>query len=263
MYSRLATRWALVSFVLPAAAGFVSACSGSRGPTIGPTIPVGISPSTQIPITSPDNPSPSVVLPAAPVARVVAQIDQSGSAIAIAGYTPVLLDASASEGDHLHYTFAFGDGESTNTANASITHVYRTPGLFYSKVTVRDSVGRDAYEYATVWADSLLDRGPNSALSFWWVTGFSRNRIPARQLTFVSQDGSSLRGYYTHPELNRSDFTAALSGERALVIKLNDGTITFTGEVQFSDGVSKLSLLMRGGSTDGQTLTFSRYYLYP
>jgi hypothetical protein len=232
-------------------------CGGS-----GPIVPSAVDVRASVP-AAPAVAAPPIAAP--PIARLSVQIDKSGSTAGIAGYTPVLLDGSGSEGDHLNYSFDFGDGASTASTDSSLTHVFGHEGLFTVKLTVRDSLDRTSTSSAKVPCLTLLN-APVSEFVNTFNNGASR-RTEGRVLGFESQSGSALRGYYRHPEGYGSSLTGTLSGDRALTIKLDDGTITFTGEVRFGVRTvppndvtdDRLVLAIRGGSADGQTLIFDRY----
>jgi hypothetical protein len=109
-----------------------------------------------------------------------------------------------------------------------------------------------------------------NAMVYGWTNSVHNgrtNRYEFRRLAFESQTGASLSGFYTHPEGNLSHFKGSLSGDRSITITLDDGTITFVGEVLLNDQYSETSyfenrqlrVAVRGGSADGQTLLFSQY----
>lgn len=234
--------------------GLIS-CGGSGSAPTTPTV-------IQIPVFVPT----PVVSP--PVAKLVIQIDKSGSTAAIAGYTPVVFDGSASQGEQLTYFFDFGDGESMTTSHTSVTHVCRAEGFFTVKLTVRDNLDRASTVFAKLPCLTLLNTATNAFTNN--LDNTSSRRYEFRRLRFVSQTGAALRGYYTHPESYTSSFTGTLSGDRSLTIRLDDGTITFAGEVRFNANYTdtswskeqRLVLVMTGGSANGQTLTFNYYDPY-
>ncbi len=233
----------------------MAACGSAHVPT-SPTTGVTQQPVTQQPV------------PVAPVAKLVVQIDRSGSTGAILGYSPILFDASVSQGERLTYDFDFGDGSTASGTANSMTHPCRTAGLLTTRLTVRDELGRSSTAISRFPCVSLLN-----AAVYGWIHSFEnpRNRrYEFRRLGFASQTGATLTGSYTHPEGNSSRFSASLSGDRTLTITLDDRTITFTGDVLLNDEYSetsyfqnrRLRLFMRGGSADGETLLFNQYDPY-
>jgi hypothetical protein len=234
----------------------MAGCGSSSGPT-SPT--GGIS----------QQPAPPSVQPAsatvAPVAKLVVQIDKSGSTTAIRGYSPVVFDASASQGEQLTYDFDFGDGSTSSGSENSLTHPCRIAGLLTSRLTVRDGGGHTSTAVSRFPCVSLVN-----TMVYGWTHSFQNprsSRYEFRRVAFESQDGATVRGLYTHPEGNASRFSGSLSGDRTLTVRLDDGTITFTGDVLLNDQYSETSyfesrylrLAVRGGSADGQTLLFNQY----
>jgi PKD repeat protein len=206
--------------------------------------------------------TPIVAVPTGPppVARLHHRIDSHGSTAAIAGLSPVLFSGTGSEGDSLQFVIEFGDGEYTTAP--SDTHVCRVSSALYgdevtSRLTVVDRFGR-----ASIASRTFLCMGLVNHVLYGWINRFdnpSTRRQEVRRLRIDSHEGTSISGYYTHPELFDSRFTGTLSGERDVRIVLDGGGITFAGVV-VSDRYhyqSYMDLRLTGGSADGMTLRFA------
>jgi len=241
-----------------------SACGGST-----PTAPTVI----YVPIaglSSPGNAVSTATAPA-PIARLIVQVDNSGSTTAILVYSQILFDASASEGSNLTYSLDFGDGESTT--ERIVRHACQKPGEpLTSRLTVTDAFGRTSSSISRYPCVGLVhSQGRLYSLTYGWTNSIFNQlmrRSEFRRLGFEAQNGASVSGFYTHPEGNTSHFSGTLTGDRSITVKLDDGTITFTGDVLLRDTFGEtggytynrnLLLTMRGGSADGQTLRFTFY----
>jgi hypothetical protein len=196
-----------------------------------------------------------------PAARLHHRIDSHGSTAAIAGLSPVLFSGTGSEGDSLQFVIEFGDG--AYTTSPSDTRVCRVSSAFYgeeltSRLTVVDRFGR-----AGVASRTFLCMGLVNHVLYGWFNRFDNpatGRQEFRRLRIDAHEGTSISGYYTHPELFDSRFTGTLSGERDVRIVLDGGGITLTGVVVLSDRYhyqSYMDLRLTGGSADGMTLRFA------
>jgi hypothetical protein len=245
-----------IRWVILGAAFTITGCGSSQGPA---TLPATVIQSPTAPSAQPA----AATIP--PVAKLFVQIDKAGSTAAIQGYSPIFFDATASQGDHLTYEIDFGDGSTSSGPESAITHPCRIAGLLTSRLTVRDDLGRASTAIARFPCVNLV----NTIVYGWTnsIQNLQSKRYEFRRLSFESQAGSTVRGYYTHPEGNASHFSGSLSGDRTITLTLDEGTITFTGDVLLNDQYSETSyfesrylrLLVKGGSADGQTLIFNQY----
>lgn len=202
-----------------------------------------------------------------PVARLALQIDNSGSTNAILGYSQIVFDGTASEGDGVTYSLEFGDGDSV--ADARAVHPCRKAGLLTARLTLTDRLGRTSTTSARYPCVGLVHpQGQLYSLTYGWTNSTFNSRLSRsefRRLGFESQNGAAVSGFYTHPEGDKSHFTGSLSGDRTLTLRLDDGTITFVGDVLVRDSFTDTSytenrnllLVMRGGSVDGNALRFT------
>jgi hypothetical protein len=226
--------------VVPCTLVFLSACGG-------PSAPVPTSP------TAPSAPATSAApVPVGPIARFSVTIDQRGSLSAIAALSTVILDASGSSGTGLRFGLDFGDGHGVDEAVAS--HVYAFGDRTYkARAIVTDAMGRTD----SAFFDVVVKTAEGDWFNSFYNTAL--RRYEGRTLS-ITQAGLSLKGTYAHPEGNRSAFTGELLPERTASVRLTDGTITFgnSSDVGFNSDATRLTVTVRGGSADGQTLTFTR-----
>ena len=97
-----------------------------------------------------------------------------------------------------------------------------------------------------------------------WYNGIfnpANRRYEGRYLFIATQPSQAIRGLYRHPEGHDSAFAGELTGPRGISISLVDRTIEFTSGADggFDSTTTKLTVHVRGGSANGQTLTFTRY----
>jgi len=91
---------------------------------------------------------------------------------------------SASNGDHLAYTWDFGDGTSVESG-ASASHYYESAGTYVVSVVATNSGG--------LTASARLDGLPVVTLSgFWGIRDGSGTLLAGS--TYLTQDGPGLRG---------------------------------------------------------------------
>lgn len=233
------TRWLTsVLVLLPLFFG----CGGSRTPTV-------VSP-TPTPTPQPTAPEPP---PAAPVARLAVNVDGRGLAKAIQSFSTVTFDASGSSGVGLRYGLDFGDGSGADAPTAS--HVYDAAGRTYKgRLIVTDSLGRTDSVSVDV---SVVSIDGSWSHSFYNTVA---NRYENRQL-ILTQSGRTISGEYRHPESWLSPLRGELRPGRDVSLNLTDGTISFSGGANgaFNGEVTLMTVTMRGGSADGQIMSFSHY----
>jgi PKD repeat protein len=204
--------------------------------------------------SSPNAPTapPSQTPGAAPAAAFAIIIDSLGSEEALAAVSEVTVDASGSTGSGLQYQIDFGDGALATERQAR--HIYSAPGAYNVTVTVTDQGGRDA----TVSRQVVVA----SPVGVWVHSGyFSRiDRVEVRSLAITAQDSSNIRGVLTKDSAGRTPVTGSLTADRRVRLVL-DGT----GEAIEGVLPSRISvdgaawpLSLRGGSIDGESLTFKR-----
>ena len=206
----------------------------------------GDSPAKPSAVTPPESPGTP-----APASSFSLTIDGRGSEEAIAAISNVTVDAGASTGAGLRYAIAFGDGETAATPVAQ--HVYQSAGSFTVTVTVTDASGRQTTSTRQLIVASPLGR--------WVHSGFveRRGEVQVRTLTLVSQTGATLRGTLTRDGNRTIPVTATLSAERAIRVVLDDGSEVLEGPVPSAfSAATTWPLTSRGGSIDGQSLTFAR-----
>ena len=86
-----------------------------------------------------------------------------------------------------------------------------------------------------------------------------RQEVEVRTLTLVSQTGTTLRGTLTRDGNRTIPVTATLSAERAIRVVLDDGSEVLEGAVPSAfSAATTWPLTSRGGSIDGQSLTFAK-----
>jgi PKD repeat protein len=206
----------------------------------------GGSPAKPSPVNTPESPGTP-----APASSFSLTIDGLGSEEAIAAVSNVTVDASASTGAGLRYAIAFGDGETAATALAR--HVYQSPGPFTVTVTITDATGRETTSTRQLVVASPLGR--------WVHSGFieRRQEVEVRTLTLVSQTGTTLRGTLTRDGNRTIPVTATVSAERSIRVVLEDGSEVLEGAVPSAfSAATTWPLTSRGGSIDGQSLTFAK-----
>ena len=91
---------------------------------------------------------------------------------------------SASSGDHLAYTWDFGDGTSVESG-ASASHYYESAGTYVVSVVATGS--------GDLSAAASLDGLTVVSLSGWWGVRDGSGRLLAGS-TYLTQDGPALRG---------------------------------------------------------------------
>jgi len=213
--------------------------------------------STQLPSTPTPVQQPTPAVTAAPVARLGVTIDSFGSQFAINALTEVTFDASGSSGTDLQFGLDFGDGQGADKATA--THIYTSgPKTYKARAIVTDSLGR---------TDSVaMDVAVRNFEGDWVNSIFNpaNKRYETRYLFITSQPARAIKGAYRHPEGNDTVFTGELTGPRGASFSLVDRTIEFTSGADggFDTTAIKLTVHVRGGSADGQTLTFTRFWPY-
>jgi hypothetical protein len=243
-------RTVLVSIL--AALVAVCGCSG-QNPT-GPSTPA----------TAPTA-TPAAAPPIAVMTVRFPATSSYGLMVALQDISGVTFDASASKGAGLTLQMAYGDGVIDSKPFSppneldlnTLTHQYHSSGTFNAQLVVTDSQGRQASTTALITVKSLtatwgnVIRNPSSGLT------------ETRLLTLV-QTGGSLSGSYTHPQGNSEPLHGAVEGEGTIrTLALDSRTISFSGNTLDDNGVSPdasaLKLIVKGGSADGLTLTFSRH----
>jgi PKD domain len=215
--------WAVLALAL-------GACGPSSHPTVTQPSPIG------------DGSAPAVAL------RVT--VDSRSSAVAIAGVSPVAVEAS-SAGDKLQFALQLGDGETV--ASAVATHVYQQAGDFQVTATVTNAANQTRVATAPVKVRSLEGR--------WFQAGFNdrTRQFEVRRIAISEQRGPDVTGTFSvYGELDRP-FVGRVTPDRRLEITLADGSATFSGTVPdavIADGAT-LSMTARGGTADGKTLAFT------
>jgi PKD domain-containing protein len=207
--------------------------------------------SPAVPSVSPVVPSPVAVAPA-PVARLGLSVD-GGALVALRGISAVMFDASGSSGTGLRYGLDFGDGQGSDRPTAS--HVYQTGGKIYkARAVVTDSMGRIDSASTDIEVTSI------DGTWYSFIFNPSTKRGESRVLNILTQTGKQLTGVYTHPESNTTNFTGEVTDDRSLNVVLSDQTITFRsqGPNGISSDANHITVMVKGGSADGMTLTFAR-----
>jgi len=212
--------------------------------------------STQLPSTPTPVQQPTPAVTAAPVARLGVTIDSFGSQTAIQDLSEVTFDASGSSGTDLQFSLDFGDGHGADR-QAVATHVYTGAANTYkARAIVTDSIGRTD----SVSVDVIVKSIEGS-----WFSGIvnrANNRYEDRYLKFKLQGARSISGVYTHPEGNDTPFAGEFAGPRGFNITLTDGTIVFStgADAGFDSTATNLTVHVRGGTANGQTLLFQKVY---
>lgn len=175
----------------------------------------------------PTSPAPPAVQ--SPVAAPEAVLSIRGGSvdplIAVAGFTPLVFDASRSTGAGLTYRIEFGDGASGG--GAVVTRV--PPSLFDAEMgrdftatlTVTDALGRSASTRQRYFVAGLQNRTG----TFWFQVG-----DPQRKLTFI-QEGPALTGWYRSDESGNEHFTGTLNGDGTVALRTDDGQVELSGSL--------------------------------
>lgn len=228
------------------------------GPTIVLAALVGCSKSPAAP-----TPPSSQPTPAAPRAILSIGGGDVAPALVIGGFTPIVFDASKSTGTGLVYTIEFGDG--TSASGPVATHVPKkvieegVGRALTAKLTVTDVSGRTDSAVQQYFVAGV----ENISATFWlrYVTGTGQ-----RSLVF-KQEGAALSGWYKGPEFSGyQHFTGALTGERALTLRTDDGHLELTGSLEWRSDpryVNGVSLFMRksgAGEDSKMEFTFANPY---
>jgi hypothetical protein len=213
----------------------------------------------------PDAPPP---LPAAPKAVLSVGRGDSTPPFAVVNFTPLLFDASRSEGDGLTYLVEYGDGASstepvtTRRVNGSPTAVAPRTSIT-AKLTVTDRHGRTdstTQPYFLVSVHTGIGYG-----MFWHGDPQGDGAFLNVQLT---QDGATLYGNYWGWDNRRTingSVAGVLTDDRAIRLKTVDGAIEFIGTVElrgspdaypgaWPDTILRLS--MKGGPLNGSAVEF-------
>jgi hypothetical protein len=211
-----------------------------------------------------------VVTTAAPTAVMSVRISATSSyglTVALQDVSTVTFDVSGSAGIGLSYRLAYGDGViDTNPMTFPhkgtwFDHRYHALGTFAAQLTVTDSQGRQASTNASVTVKNLTATWGNV------IRNPSNGLTESRLLTLIqgpaTGGGASLTGTYTHPAGNREPVTGTVEDTGTIRnLAVSSGAITFSGNTLDGNGVSpdasSLKLIVKGGSADGLTLTFSR-----
>ena len=238
---------ALLSFI-------TVACQGNP---VSPTTP---------PPSAPETPAPAP-LPAAPKALLAVGRGDLNPPVGIENFTPMLFDASRSEGDGLTYLLEFGDGASSNEPVA--THRPRVPRSGYgstwsftARLTVTDRHGRSDSTTHQYFAAPIATVGG----AFWHNVLSPTSRRPVGRTLHLRQDGALLSGWYFGPESRYLRVTGMISDERTVRLRTENGAIEFVGvhgwrphDPAKPDSNRRdlvLRLAIRGGMANGATLDF-------
>lgn len=171
-------------------------------------------------------------------------------------------DASGSSGDDLMYFVEFGDGRYTTEPVSE--HALEVEGHRSARLTVVDRFGRVAVVTPRVEVDSVTVCYPNCYITWRHAsinpaTGQHEFRI----LFFERHEGRYVEGTYGHPDGRKSPFAGYLSGSRDIRITLDGGGIEFSGTIRGTNNnaiqAEEMALKLRGGSADGQQLSFQRW----
>jgi hypothetical protein len=206
---------------------------------------------------APPTPSP---LPAAPRAVLSVGRGDVNPPLGIVNFTRMLFDGSRSEGDGLTYLLEFGDG--ANSIEAVATHSLAAPSPYGSdwsltaRLTVTDRHGRSdsttqRYVVATVHTGSG---------TFWSNILSPASRRPVSRKLVLTQNGTTLSGWYAGPETQFQRVTGTLTDERTIRMRTENRAIEFTGVHDWVDDDYDrrlvLRLSMRGGMAHGALLDF-------
>ncbi|MGE3177208.1 MAG: PKD domain-containing protein [Vicinamibacterales bacterium] len=204
-------------------------------------------------IQAPTPPTSTPPTSAAPIARLALSVSGTDGLIAFAGQGVVTLDARASSGTGLRYGLDFGDG--TGADEALATRTYATAGNYRVRALVTDAFGR---------TDDVSLMLTVSNMRTEWSSAFlnPRNKMNEyRRLIITSQSGRRLSGDYVHPSGARTPVQGELIGDRGFRVSATSGVIEFTSTAEGVDVSGQtVSMAVRGGSADGMTLRFSRFF---
>jgi hypothetical protein len=140
-------------------------------------------------------------------------------------------------------------------------HSYHALGTFVAQLSVTDSQGRQASTSASVTVKNLTSTWGNV------IRNPSNGLTESRLLTLIQGPASggiaSLTGNYTHPAGNREPVTGTVEDTGTIRnLAVSSGAITFNGNTLDGNGVSPdasaMKLIVKGGSSNGLTLTFTR-----
>jgi hypothetical protein len=212
----------------------------------------------------------SAVTAAPPIAAMTVRISATspnGLVVALQDVSTVTFDVSASKGTGLSYRLDYGDGSvGTNPMTFPdkgtwFDHKYHSLGTLPAQLTVTDSQGRQASATMFVTVKSLTGTWGNVIQSP--STGLTETRLLSLVQAAASGGAAMLGGSYTHPAGNSEPLTGSVESDGTIrSLTLNSGTISFSGNTLDGNGVrgdaSSLKVVVKGGSADGLTLTFSR-----
>jgi hypothetical protein len=212
------------------------------------------------PPSAPEAPPPPLPLPAAPRAVLSVGRGDVNPPLGIVNFTRVLFDGSRSEGDGLTYLLEFGDGASSTepvaTRSLAAPSPYGSDWLLTARLTVTDRHGRSdsttqQYFVATVHTGSG---------TFWANILSPTSRRPVSRKLVLTQNGTTLSGWYAGPETQFQRVTGMLTDERTIRLRTENGAIEFTGVHGWREEDDNqrlvLRLSMRGGMADGALLDF-------
>jgi PKD repeat protein len=226
----------------------------NRGPAL---LPFGIvllalsgcgDPSPAAPTSQPPSQTPG----GAPVAVLSLSIDALGSQEAVAAVSEVAVDASASTGTALRYRVDFGDGQAST--DRLTRHVYNAPGKYTVTVSVTDDTNRTATATGEVAVASPLGTWVHSSY-------FARlNRVEVRSLSITAQDGNAVRGVLTKDSVSKTPFAGSIGADRRMRLVLEGSAESLEGLLpsMLSTDRAAWASSLRGGSLDGDALTFRR-----
>jgi hypothetical protein len=205
--------------------------------------------------------------PTAAMSVRISATSSYGLVVALQDISTVTFDVSVSTGTGLSYRLAYGDAIiDTNpmffpTRGTWFDHVYHALGTCSAQLTVTDAQGRQATTSASVTVKNLTATWGNV------IRNPSNGHTESRLLTLIqgpaSGGAATLTGNYTNPAGNTEPLRGTVDDTGTIRdLALTSGTITFNGNTLDGNGVSPdaslLKLIVRGGSADGLTLTFSR-----
>jgi PKD domain len=219
-------------------ASFMVACGGS------PTSP------TAAPAATAAQPA---VVPVAPVARLGVSIDGGQSVVAIQAASTVTFDATGSSGTGLRFGIDYGDGQGSDQPVG--THTYQLDKTYHARVIVTDSSGRTDSAAADVVVHTLVGQWDNFIYDPW------KHIYESRRLTITGQTGRVITGIHSNSSGHTSGLTGEVTSDRGITLRLTDGTVSFSSEPPdgIDSQVTAFSVLVKGGSADAKTLSFSKY----
>lgn len=230
-YKRPMRNWVLLAASLAIAGG----CG--RSTTVGPST---------LPVPLPDPP------------RAALSVGATTPALVLVGQ-PLTFDASASTGEGLTYQLEFGDGQVVSEPIA--LHATSRASRLTARLTVRDRLGRGdtgSVPYLVVAVDEPL---------FWFHNSRDGNRnTTTTRRFFLRQGETGASGTYSGPEGNGLRVTGVFTGERGLRLVADDGTMEWSGGVEWRAdtdhhwGLSASGVVLRlrvvRGSTEGAEFDF-------